>query len=251
MTRRLFWISLLAVLSLGIAAQAQVEMLDAETLLDRVNRAWQGDSFHGIMTLDIVLGGQTKSHRLEVWTLGEEMALIRVLEPEIDLNSGYLQLGDDLWFYSPSVGSIKLPSMAIGDALFGAGPSLEDLSHGTLSDDYDATVEIIDAEEGSQYLLTLVPHSDAPVVYGRLEIWVSADYVMEQLVYYDQRQAVVQTATFADVIEIGSRKFATTITIEDAYGDQTVQRIESPRFDFELDLLFFSLETFEAWGDGA
>jgi len=249
MTQKLIWITLLAILTLGMGAHAQEEALDAETILDRVNQAWQGDSFHGIMGLDIVLGGQTKSHKLEVWTLGEELALIRVLEPEIDLNSGYLQLGDDLWYYSPDVGSIKLPTVALGDALFGAGPSLEDLSHGTLSDDYDATVDIIDNEGVSQYFLTLIPHPDAPVVYGKLEIWVSIDYVMEKLVYYDQREAVVQTATFTDIIEIGDRKFATTITIEDAYGDQTVERIENPQFDLELDAMFFSLDTFEAWGD--
>lgn len=249
MTQKHLWIALLVVLTLGVTALAQEEPLDAETILDRVNEAWQGDSFHGIMSLDIVLGGQTKSHKLEVWTLGEEMALIRVLEPEIDRNSGYLQLGDELWYYSPAVGSIKLPAVALGDALFGAGPSLEDLSHGTLSDDYDATVEIIESNGVSQYFLTLIPHPDAPVVYGRLEIWVSTDYVMERLVYYDQREAVVQTAVFTDIVEIGDRKFATTITIEDSYGDQTVQRIETPQFDLDLDALFFSLETFEAWGE--
>ncbi|MFC2079792.1 hypothetical protein ACFLSZ_07405, partial [Candidatus Bipolaricaulota bacterium] len=67
MKKKLIWITLLAILSLGIVALAQDEPLDAATLLDRVNEAWQGDSFHGIMGLDIVLGGQTKSHKLEVW----------------------------------------------------------------------------------------------------------------------------------------------------------------------------------------
>ena len=239
---------LLAALLFGFSSIAQEDVLDAETILDRVNSAWQGDSFHGIIALDIVLSGQTKSHKLEAWTLGKELALIRVLEPEIDLNSGYLQLGDDLWYYSPAVGSIKLPAMAIADALFGAGPSLEDLSHGTLSDDYDVTVE--SAREGRNgFFLTLIPHLDAPVVYGKLEIWVSADYVMERLVYYDQRGGVVQTAEFTNVIDVGDRRFATTITIQDAYGDRTIERIEGPQFDLQLDATFFSIETFEAWGD--
>lgn len=228
-----------------VFALAQEAPLDAETILDRVNAAWQGDSFHGIMRLEIVLGGQTKSHKLEVWTLGDELALVLVLEPEIDLNSGYLQTGDDLWFYSPAVGSIKLPSVALGDALFGAGPSLEDLSHGTLSDEYDASAEATDAG----YALTLVPHPDAPVVYGKLEIAVSADYVIERLVYYDQRGNAVQTAVFTDVADFGERQFATTVTIEDSFGDRTIQRIDELQFDLELEPGFFSLETFESWGE--
>ena len=251
MNRIMIWTTLIAIAVMGFSALAQEDAqttLDAEVILERVNSAWQGDSFHGVIGLDLVLGGQTKSHRLEIWTLGEELALIRVLEPQIDLNSGYLQLGDDLWYYSPAVGSIKLPSVALGDALFGAGPSLDDLSHGTLSDDYDASVE--GASEGREgFFLTLIPHADAPVVYGKLEIWITNDYVMEQLVYYDQRGGVVQTAEFTDVIDVGDRRFATTITIEDAYGDQTIERVEQPQFDLELDAAFFSLDTFEAWGD--
>lgn len=245
MNRIIAWITLLAIVLIGVSAIAQEDALDAEAILNRVNSVWQGDSFHGVIGLDISLDGQTRSYKLEVWTLGEEKALIRVLEPEIDFNSGYLQLGDDLWYYSPAVGSIKLPSVALGDALFGAGPSLEDLSRGTLSDDYDAAVEI--TETG--YFLTLIPHSDAPVVYGRLEIWVSADYVIGKLIYYDQRGDVLQTADFTDVIKVGGRKFATTIVIEDAYGDKTIERIEDPQFDLELDASFFSLDTFDGWED--
>ena len=237
--------ALLAALLIGFCAIAEEDALDAEAILNRVNSAWQGNSFHGIIGLDIVLSGQTKSHKLEVWTLGDELALIRVLEPEIDFNSGYLQQGDDLWYYSPAVGSIKLPVMAIGDALFGAGPSLQDLSHGTLSDDYDATVE----ETQTGFFLTLIPHLDAPVVYGKLEICVTTDYVVERLIYYDQRGDVLQTATFSDVIEVADRRFASTIVIEDAYGDKTIERIEAPQFDLELDATFFSIETFKSWGD--
>lgn len=245
MNRIITWIILLIIVLIGISAIAQEDTLDAKAILSRINSVWRGDSFHGVIGLDISLGGQTKSYKLEVWTLGQEQTLIRVLEPEIDLNSGYLQLGDDLWYYSPAVGSIKLPSVALGDALFGAGPSLDDLSRGTLSDDYDATAE--PTETG--YFLTLIPLPDAPVVYGRLEIWVSADYVIEKLIYYDQRGDVLQKADFTDVTEVGGRKFATTIVIEDAYGDKTIERIEDPQFDLELSASFFSLDTFAGWAD--
>jgi hypothetical protein len=246
--RRCILVIATCLLAYGVmaAAQVQTDSLTASQILHRVNAVWQGDSFHGIISLGISLGGQTKSHRLEVWTLGRELALIRVLEPAADLNSGYLQLGDELWYYAPSVGSIQLPSIALGDALFGAGPSLEDLSHGTLSSDYDAT--IVAAEDG--YRLTLVPHPDAPVVYGQLEISVTDDYVIRQLVYYDQRGDVLQTATFSDVIATGDHRFPTRVVIENAYGDKTVERIENPQFDIQLDAAFFSLDTFASWGQG-
>ena len=247
----------LLVLGASLAAaqeeSAASDTLDAEAILDRVNAAWQGESFHGTAHLEITLAGSTKYHTLEIWTLGEELALIRVLEPEEDLNTGYLQLADELWYYAPGIGAIELPAIALADAVFGAGPSLEDLSHGTLSDDYDAAVGVLpdDPEDGSDahWLLTLVPHPDAPVVYGKLEIWVTAGFSMERLVYYDQRGDVLQSATFSDSIELGERTFPTTVVIEDAFGDRTVQRIENPAFDLEIDASFFSIETFEIWGE--
>jgi hypothetical protein len=238
--------ALLAAMALGLAATAQTEATDARSILDRVNAAWQGDSFHGIVALDIVLAGQTKSHKLEIWTLGDDYALIRVLEPEENRNAGYLQVADELWYYSPDIGDVKLPSIGLADALFGAGPSLEDLSHGTLSDDYDVTVEGLDAG----WLLSLTPHPDAPVVYGRLELWVSDQYAMERLVYFDQRGGVLQTAVFSDVIEVEERHLATTIVIEDRFGDRTIQRIELAEFDIEIEPGFFALGTFATWGDG-
>jgi len=247
----------LACAAFPIAAQetppADPATLDAATILDRVNEAWQGTSFHATVRLEITLAGATKHHALEIWTLGEELALIRVLEPEEDVNSGYLQLGDELWYYAPGIGAIKLPAIALADAVFGAGPSLEDLSHGTLSDDYDESVEVLpddpQDESDARWLLTLVPHPDAPVVYGKLELRVAADFTMERLVYYDQRGGVLQTASFSDAIDLGDRRFPTTIVIEDAFGDRTVQRIEDPAFDFEIDASFFAVETFESWGD--
>jgi len=256
MSRSTICLLLVSLAALAAAAQeepADPTALDAAAILDRVNGAWQGDSFHAIVRLEITLAGSIKHHTLEIWTLGEELALIRVLEPEEDRNSGYLQLGDELWYYAPGIGAIKLPAVALADAVFGAGPSLDDLSHGTLSDDYDAGVEVLpgdpDDESNAHWLLTLVPHPDAPVVYGKLEIWVTADFAMERLVYYDQRGDVLQTATFSDVIELGEQTFPTTIIIEDAFGDRTVQRIEDPAFDFEIDASFFSVETFENWGE--
>ncbi len=261
MRRSTGWLAVLVMVGLLAVApalaqetgQSEEAPLDAQAILDRVNAAWQGDSFHGIVRLDITIAGALKSHALEIWTLGEELALVRVLEPEIDLNSGYLQLGDELWYYSPIVGSIKLPSMAIGDALFGTGPSLSDVSHGTLSDDYDASVEEIDDdpddESDARWFLTLIPHADAPVVFGQLEILVTADFVMETMIYFDQRGEILQTAVFSDVIELGEQKFATTIVIEDSFGDRTIQQIENPQFDLEIDASFFSIETFEGWGE--
>lgn len=245
MNRRTVASLLIALLVAGcVAAQDSVATgaPSAEEILDRVRTTREGDSFHAVVRLEITFAGATKIHVVEVWTLGDEYAMLRVLEPVADTGSGYLQIGDDLWYYSPVVGSaIKLPSMLLGDALFGAGPSLSDLALGTLSRDFDATAEAV---EGG-YLLTLVPHADAPVVYGKLELTVTHDYTITRLVTYDQRGGVVRTASFSEVVDLGGRKLPTLIVVEDASGDRTVQRIVNPEYDFDLEASFFTLERLE------
>jgi len=241
-------ILVVCLLGWSVTAFGQDVPSDAETILERVRSGWQGDSFHAVLELEITLAGATKQHSLEVWTYGEDYVLMRILAPEIDEGSGYLQIADDLWFYSPSVGvSIPLPSMGLSKALFGSGPSLEDLSQGTLSDDYEVTAETQTDEVGAitAYVLTLIPHADAPVVYGKLVLTASPDYVIRELVYFDQRDTIIRTATFANVVFVGEAAFPTEVLIVDSNGDQTVQRILEPEFDIPIDETFFTLERLE------
>lgn len=247
---RLFLVTGL-LLCFGLTVLAQADALTADEVFDRTRSTWQGDSFHATLSLDIVLSGQTKSYVLEVWTLGDEAALLRIHEPEEDAGSGYLEVDGKLYYYSALLGSpIELPAIALADALFGSGPSLDDLSHGTLSDDYDASVVALPEGDGDPaYRLTLVPHADAPVVYGELRILVSAQFVIQEIVYYDQRGNVLQTATFRDVVDIDGNLLPTTIEIVDTRGDRTIERIQNPEFQPELDASFFTLETLVGGGE--
>jgi outer membrane lipoprotein-sorting protein len=233
-------IVLAAVALAGAAAFA--DELTAQEVLDRTRAAWQGESFHGLASLDVTQNAQTSSYRFEVWTQGEDDALMRILEPQDQAGSGYLMTADELWYYSPEVGaSVKLPSIALGSSVFGAGPALDDVFRSTLSEDYEVTM----TAEPSRYLLTLVPRPDTPVVYGRLEIEVTADFVMRTIVYYDQRGDVLQTATFSDDVTLADRILPTTITVVEADGDTTVERVIDPEFDVDLDPSVFTLDFLE------
>ena len=248
MNRTRLSILMLLVAGLALAVVARGEDLDAMAIYERIQSGWQGDSFHAVLELDITFAGATKHHKLEVWTYGEDYALLRILEPEIDAGSGYLQIADDLWYYSPAVGvSIPLPSIGLTDALFGAGPSLGDLSQGTLTDEYDVTVEAMLDETGvlSDYVLTMVPRPETPVVYGRLVLTASADYVIREVVYYDQRDSVIRTATFGETVLVGEIVFPTEVSIVDASGDETHEWILDPQFDLDIDASFFTLERLE------
>ena len=183
-----------ALLALGIGALAQG--ISAEQVLAEVQAAWRSVSFHSLVLLDVQQGEQTRSWQLEVWSQGDR-ALVRVLAPEEEAGSGYLVLGEEVWYYSPEVGSaIQLPPFALAEGAFGGTLALEDVFRGTLTDDYQASQELQD--EG--YLLVLSPKPTAPVVYGKLELLVRADFALLEIRYFDQRGELLRVARFSGFI---------------------------------------------------
>jgi hypothetical protein len=228
-----------AVESLCAAAQG----LTPFQVVDRVRDQWQGTSFHCVVSLDVTQAGETRSYKVEVWSQGDEYGLLRFLAPEADAGSGYLTIGDDVWYYAPAAGkAISLPGFAMGDSLFGSGPALEDLLHGTLSDKYGAEVVL----DGTDYVITLTPLPDSPVVYGSLIVRVRDDFALLSIVYNDQRGEVLRTATFSDYITKDGRALPTLMTIEERNGDLTVERLENPEFGIEIPAAVFTVENLEA-----
>jgi hypothetical protein len=238
-----FAIAAIAAASLAYGVAASAQGLTAFQVVDRVRDNWQGDTFHATVALDVTQGGETRSYRLEVWSQGEDFGLVRFLAPEADAGSGYLMTPDELWYYAPAAGrAVSLPQMALADSLFGSGPAIEDLLHGTLSDKYTAT----SVRDGTDYLLTLTPLPDAPVVYGSLVVRVREDFAILSIVYNDQRGEVLRTAEFSEYVTQAGRILPTLIVVAERNGDRTVERLESPEFGIEIPSAVFTVQFLEA-----
>ena len=234
----------LALVALAVASSfAGAQDLTAFQVVDRVRAQWQGTSFHCTVSLDVTQAGETRSYKVEVWSQGDEYGLIRFLAPEADAGSGYLTIGDNVWYYAPAAGkAISLPQFAMGDSLFGSGPAIEDLLHGTLSDNYAAEIE----RDGTDYVITLTPLPDAPVVYGSLVVRVRDDFALLSIVYNDQRGEVLRTALFSGYITQNDRTLPTLMMIDERNGDRTVERLENPEFGIAIDPAIFTIENLEA-----
>jgi hypothetical protein len=238
-----FAIVVIAAVFLAYGVVASAQDLTAFQVMDRVRSNWQGDTFHSTVTLDVVQASQSRSYRLEIWSQGEDLGLVRFLEPEADAGSGYLMVGEELWYYAPAAGkAVPLPAMALGDSLFGSGPAIEDLLHGTLSDKYTATSE----RDGTDYVLTLTPLPDAPVVYGSLIVRVREDFAPVSIVYNDQRGDVLRTARFSEYVTQDGRILPTRIEVEEKNGDRTVERLVDPEFGIAIPAAVFTVEYLEA-----
>lgn len=230
-------------LALAMTALVRAQDLSAFQVVNKAKANWQGNTFHAVVALEIYQGTQSRSYRVEVWSQGEKDGLVRFLAPAVNAGSGYLMKDDALWYYAPAAGkAVSLPQMALADSLFGSGPALEDLLHGTLSEDYEATM----TRDGTDYVVTLTPKPAAPVVYGRLDVRIREDFAIVSIDYVNQRGAILRTARFSDYLALPGRIVATLVTVEEKDGDRSVERLEKLEFDVPIDPKVFTVEFLEA-----
>jgi hypothetical protein len=255
---KLVGVSLPITLALALLAQSAQDPPSAGELLECARANWVAGTFHGTVHLELFRPEFSKTYRLEAWTSGAEKALIRVLEPEEEAGSGYLRVGDELWYYHPDVGqAIQLPLSALSESFFGSDASLEDLYRGTLGEHYDAEIlgsrsasEDESTAEGDQiYRLRLIPKPEAPVVYGKLELEVrGSDCAVLVIDYYDQRESLIRQAMFSEFVTVGEgelRRVIPTVMVFDDFlkeGSRTIEYLETYEFDIEIPEETFTLE---------
>jgi outer membrane lipoprotein-sorting protein len=97
--------------------------------------------------------------------------------------------------------------------------------------------------------LELIPHEDAPVVWGRVELWIERERLAPRLFIYfeegDKGQfAKVRTLRFDEIKEVQGRPLPHywEMIPEDKPGHRTVVRLEEIEFDQPMDDALFTQE---------
>ncbi|MBC7317984.1 outer membrane lipoprotein-sorting protein [Candidatus Bipolaricaulota bacterium] len=224
-----------------LAGLALAQDLAPEEILERVRAAWQPQSFWARVVLSVSEEGRTEEWEFEIW--GEDdKALVRVLSPEDEAGGGYLVVGDEVWYYSPKVGfSVQLPELALAESVFGGTAALEDLFRGTLAKECEVSAD--PWEEG--WRLVLVPKPEAPVVWGKLELWVRKDFALSEMRFFDQRGEILRTVRASVFLEAGGLPFPTLIAIEDAHGNQALVQYVDLSLGIDIPDEVFTLEFLE------
>lgn len=240
----------LMIIRLILPAAAQ-DQPDADELLACAQANWSSAAFHGVLSIKTFRPEFSRAFRLEVWSTSDnDQAMIRVLEPEAEAGSGYLLVGDELWFYTPQAGQvIALPSASLGEAFFGSDVAVEDLYRGTLNERYTAQVLGTRSDEEGRLIhrLRLVPLPDADVVYGRLELDLLGGSCAVLLIhFFDQRDTLIREAVYSELVEVNGLTFAlhskvTDLLREESYTEEVVESyeigVDIPQARFTLECL--------------
>jgi outer membrane lipoprotein-sorting protein len=219
----------------ALAAEPTIEELLVAT--DDIQR---GDSSSAVMKMEVKTARYERAMKMKALSKGTENSLITILEPAKDSGVSTLKVGDNLWNYLPKVDrTMKVPSGMMGGSWMGSHFSNDDLvKESRLSEDFTASFakKPSEAEPDQPYVIDLVPKPDAPVVWGKVEVTVTADKLPVSVRYFDEKGTLMRTMDFKDVQDVSGRKvpMVMQLTPADKPGEYTRVTYEELAFDVDL-----------------
>jgi uncharacterized membrane protein YjdF len=148
------------------------------------------------VTMKVVRPAWQSEVTFSLWALSDNYALVVINGPARDRGQAFLKRESDLWHWIPSIDrTIRMSDALLSQSWMGSDFSLNDvLRNSSLADDYHATLNGNDTVDGIPcHHITLLPHNDAPVVWGMVETWIATGtYDQVKAIFYDDHGNMVQ-----------------------------------------------------------
>ncbi len=229
-------------------AAAQTSPDEAHEIVRHIDDLLRGESSHGKVRMEVVTERWTRTMEMEMWSLGQEYSLVRVLSPSREAGTATLKVERDIWNYLPRVDrTIKVPGAGMGGSWMGSHFTYDDLvRESSMVDDYEIGVSFEGERNGIEiWEFTLTPLPEAPVVWSRLELEVrKSDRMPLESRYFDDRGELARTMTFSDFRTMDGRLVPTELSMrpEDSPGEHTTLLYEDLEFETDLSASYFSLQ---------
>ena len=229
-------------LCLGINAQ------DATEIIKKADEKMQGKSNSAEMTMTIQRPDWQREVKIKSWAKGQELSLILITAPARDKGAAFLKRDKELWNWQPRIDRvIKLPPSMMMQSWMGSDFTNDDLvKQSSIVTDYHHQLlgdTLIDNYEC--YKIILVPKDDAPVVWGKIDAYITKDDLLQKLIkYYDEDGYLINTMVLKDIRDIGGRVIPTRLEMipADEVEQKTVIRYIHIAFDIDIPDQFFSLQ---------
>ena len=230
---------------IAVSLQAQ----NATEIVKRADDKMRGES-SGIseMTMKIVRPTWERTIELKSWAKGTDYAMVLVTAPAREKGQSFLKVGREMWNWNPTISrTIKLPPSMLSQGWMGSDYTHDDMiNQSSIVVDY--THDIIGEEkiEGREcYMIELIPKEDAPVVWGKIILWISKnDYMLLKSEYYDEDEYLVKTELGKEIKNMSGRILPSVYEIIPAEEEdhKTVVIFNSIEFNAPISEGFFSIQ---------
>ena len=235
-------IGLLALLVLLSSTPVRAE--EAAQIIRQVEENLNGKTAVMTMTMDVSTSRTQRRMTMESYSIGNDKFFIRILYPGKDKGITFLRVHSTMWQYVPRIEkTIKIPASMMLQSWMGSDFTNDDLvKESSLSKDY--TTSLL-AENKDGYRLELVPKDEAAVVWGKIIMEVSRQYLLPTRVhYFDEDGVLVRELFYSDVRAFGKRFYPVSWTMvpkETEKADhKTVITISRAVFDAKVNKAYFT-----------
>ena len=224
----------------GAIAQTALE------IIEKADAKHRGISSYGEMSMTIVRKNWTRTVEMKSWTKGSDQAMIYITSPVKEKGQVFLKRGKEMWNWMPSIDRmIKIPPRMMMQGWMGSDFTNDDLVEQSSSvKDYKHTLlGKSKVREVLCYKIELIPKEDAPVVWGKIIMWITVDgFDTWAAEYYDEDNELVNVEKAYDIKTMGDRTIPTRIEIIPVgkKGEKTILQIIDMKFNEKLEDDFFS-----------
>ena len=223
----------------------------AKEIIKKAENVIKGKTSHGIVEMTVINPDFERKLKMESWWVGNEKALIVIKSPRREKGNKTLKIGNEMWNYLRNTETtIKVPPSMMLQSWNGSDFTNDDLvRESNLERDYDQ--KIIGSEKlyGEDcWKIELVPHPDAPVVWGKLHYWVrKANFIPAKVAYYNEKGNLKRYMEFLEVKKMNGRLLPTIWRMVNAAkkGHKTELKILSMEFNIKIPNRIFSFRELE------
>lgn len=219
---------------------------DIKEIIRKSDEKFRGTSSEGEMTMIIERPTWSREVTMKNWSLGNEYSLIYITAPAKEKGQVFLKREKEMWNWVPNIERmIKIPPSMMMQSWMGSDFTNDDLVRES-SIVHDYTHKFLGEEtiDGYNcYKAELIPLDDAPVVWGKVIIWISKEeFYWLKSEYYDEDGFLVNTENLSEVKQMDDRKIPTRMEMipADEPGNKTIIIFRNMKFSVKIDESFFS-----------
>ncbi len=213
-------VNILLLVTILLSLHVMAQELTALEIIDKADKKNRGETSQGTMIMKIVRPDWERTVEMKSWSKGDDFFLIYITAPAKDKGQVFLKRHKEMWNWVPSIERmIKIPPSMMMQSWMGSDFTNDDLvKQSSIVKDYTHTLlgeETI--REQVCYKIELIPHPDAPVVWGKIISWVTKDgFNSWKVEYYDEDEFLVNIQNSSDIKDFGDRELPSRMEINPA-----------------------------------
>ncbi len=240
---------------LVLSSLVQAQNPDAREIVKKAVDKMRGETSRAEVTMSIIRPSWQRTLSMKTWTKGTEYSMILVTEPAREKGTAYLKRKNEIWNWVPRIGrTVKLPPSMMKQSWMGSDFRNDDLiKESSMVEDY--THELAGdtvLNDRDCYRIHLTPKPNAPVVWGRIDLWITKkEYLQLRVEFYNEDGELIDIMRGSEIREMDGRVITTVLEMlpADKEGHKTVLEYESIRFNEPISNDFFTVQNMKRLDD--